>query len=151
MEEIGLLLHNGLAHAGYWCTPINSAVFASTGGDGVHFSLIDVGDGFGETSPIVMTVPMSSDPNWIVGENLLDFLALGLGSGYFVLESLAYGAEWHGDIEGSADDSQVCTLGDLRDRFDLRPWSDVDERLRFLDERFGDTLIVADRPDDSAH
>jgi hypothetical protein len=25
---------------GYWCTPVNSIRFASTGGDGTHFSLV---------------------------------------------------------------------------------------------------------------
>ena len=56
MEEIGLLLHSKSARTAYWCTPVNVVTFASTGGDGVHFSLLDLGDGAGDSSPVVMTV-----------------------------------------------------------------------------------------------
>lgn len=146
MDVLGLRLADDLEHGGYWCTPTNSVVFASTGGDGVHFSLLDTGSGFGDESPVVMTVPMAADPNWIVGEDLLDFLSLGIDSGYFVLESLAYGADFEHDIRGSADSSLSTFLGELAQRFGLHAWEHVDERLKFLDERYGDTLVVADGP-----
>ncbi len=42
---------------GYWCTPSNSITFATTGGDGVHYGLLDIGSGFNDESPVVMTVP----------------------------------------------------------------------------------------------
>jgi len=146
-DSVGLLLSDDVAHSGYWNSPTNSAMFASTGGDGVHFSFVDLGDGVGESSPIVMTVPMSSDPNWILGENLRDFLSLGIASGFFVLGSLSYGADWAGDLEGHTETDQSRLLADLADRLGLHPWANVDERLRRLDERYGDQLIVADLPD----
>lgn len=39
------------------CTPINTILFACTGGDGVHFSYLPISD---VINPIVMTVPA----NW---------------------------------------------------------------------------------------
>jgi hypothetical protein len=149
MDSLGLWLADDLDPGGYWCTPVNSVMFASTGGDGVHFSLIDVGSGFGERSPIVMTVPMSADPNWIVGEDLLDFLSLGLDGGYFVLGSFAYGADWDIEVRGSAGPSLLPLLEDLAERFGLRPWENVAERLRVLDRRYRDALVLGDLPADS--
>lgn len=42
-------------------TPGNSATFASTGGNGVHFGILHDPTA-GGTAPIVMMVPMASDP-----------------------------------------------------------------------------------------
>jgi hypothetical protein len=40
-------------------TPINSVAFATTCGDDVHFGLLAVEGKCGDSSPIVMTVPMA--------------------------------------------------------------------------------------------
>ncbi|MDR2985442.1 MAG: hypothetical protein LBV34_11440 [Nocardiopsaceae bacterium] len=91
---IGLRLGDPVrAHAwDYSATPVNVTTFASTGGDGVHFSVINASGQSGPT-PIVMTVPMAfNDPNHIVGADLRDFLALGCRTGYSCLEDLAYRA-----------------------------------------------------------
>ncbi|MEL6894129.1 MAG: hypothetical protein AAFP84_21240, partial [Actinomycetota bacterium] len=87
---------------------------------------------------------MSADPNWIVGEDLVDFLSLGIDTGYFVLESLAYGADWERDIQGSADAPLRRLLEGLAEQFGLRAWENVEERLRNLDRRYGDVLVMAD-------
>lgn len=90
-EILGLFLTPGLKPSGYDATPDCCRPFAWTGGDGVHFSLADAGAGFGDNSPVVMTVPMKFDmPNMILAGSLRDFLRLGLRSGYFALENLAY-------------------------------------------------------------
>lgn len=90
-DPVGLILIRPLEKWGYDSTPVNSQSFAHTGGDGVHFGLIDLGVGISEDSPVVMTVPMAANPkNVILGENLFDFLCLGCESGYFMLEQLSY-------------------------------------------------------------
>jgi hypothetical protein len=66
-----------------------------------------------------------------------------------VLEQLSYGADWSADIEGAADSSPSLALMDLGDRLGLRPWTNVNERLKLLDDRFGSELIVADLPTDT--
>jgi hypothetical protein len=67
--------------ASYDATPADSVMFASTGGDGVHFSALD-SDG-----AVVMTVPMAFDsPNHVLGKDIPEFLALGRRTGYFHLD-----------------------------------------------------------------
>ncbi|MEM1135418.1 MAG: hypothetical protein AAGI07_06220 [Bacteroidota bacterium] len=75
---------------GYFCTPKNSKTFASTGGDGVHFGLVNGQNNKGNLGPIVMTVPMAEDNNVIVAENLEEFFSLGYYVGWFALEQIVY-------------------------------------------------------------
>lgn len=76
----------------YDSSPINTCVFARTGGDGVHFSILELSD---KIQPVIMTVPMAfgrsvKDYNVIVGENLNEFLSVGYYNGWFFLEDLCY-------------------------------------------------------------
>jgi hypothetical protein len=84
-EPAGLILQIPQRSA-YWCTPLNALTFARTGGDGTHYSLVTAPGTDLAHRPVVMTVPMSDDPNVIVGEDLRDFLALGCRFGYLGLE-----------------------------------------------------------------
>ena len=73
-------------------TPKNTVVFARTGVDGVHFSILQLNN---EIQPVVMTVPMNfggfiNEYNWILAENLNEFLSLGYFNGWFPLEQLCY-------------------------------------------------------------
>ncbi|MBM0124561.1 hypothetical protein [Pimelobacter simplex] len=137
-EPIGLLLQPPAEPlvSGYESTPIGAVTFASTGGDGVHFSAW-----VGPAGPvIVMTVPMNvARPNIAVGLGLSDFLALGCMSGYFGLEQLAYSyattAEWLGNPAAPLDATASKQLALLRDRFALEPWSDPVTRLNELQLR----------------
>ena len=52
-DPIGLILLGRLQSFDYWCTPSNSITFATTGGDGVHYGLLDIGSGFSNESPVV--------------------------------------------------------------------------------------------------
>ena len=79
----------------YESTPINTTLFAWIGGDGVHFSLLEISDAI---QPVVMTVPARlgnsiADYNWILGENLNEFLSLGYYNGWFGLENICYNME----------------------------------------------------------
>jgi hypothetical protein len=86
---VGLCLENP-TRARVWdyaSTPVDSTTFGSTGGDGVHFSVLHTGRGNGY-APVVMTVPMAFDaPNHIVGGILREFLGLGCRTGYRCLET----------------------------------------------------------------
>jgi hypothetical protein len=104
--------------------------FMSTGGDGVHFSLPKgVADG-----PILMVVPMQFDkPTMYVGGNLREFLGLGCVYGYFALEQLVYNFQLTVDeIVGAKGQSRA--LKKLSEKFSLKPWDDVEQRLLELNK-----------------
>lgn len=128
--------------SGYWCTPSNALTFATTGGDGVHYSLLAIGDEFTDFSPVVMTVPCCDTPNVVVGANLREFLALGCRYGYFGLEQLVY------DRRGTLEELRLARfspdsgpdernlLRSLSSTFRLSPWSRPSQRLDELQTLF---------------
>ena len=127
-------------------SPSKRARFATTGGDDVHFSLVEVNGKFGDISPIVMTVPMASrtakEANIVVGESLHDFLRLGCVHGFFDLEQLAY--PWktklfskYSQPPNARDDS---VYEKFRAEFSLAPWSEIGSRLQKLDSEFSPKL-----------
>lgn len=149
LDPIGLRVRNPRSRpwVRYDSTPTNSVTFASTGGDGVHFGIVSAGG----AGPIVMTVPMNWDrANLIVGAHLVEFLALGCESGYFVLEQLTYRlSEAARDIEAGAlrpvEEGEEL-LARLRATFDVHPWRSVEPRLRELQDEFASTLELAPPP-----
>ncbi len=140
-----------------WCedTPRNGHIFATTGGDSVHFCLLEVAGELTDGSPVVMVVPCFSDaPRLVVGDSLRDFLALGCTIGYFFLEQLVYDFDKtldylfdydafirhnyigqeppdEEDIEDLAARRALLTA--LSSEFSLSPWPDA--RARFDDLR----------------
>src|SRR4051812_26253836 len=89
-ERIGLCLYSPpLKTEEYGATPLNTTTFAHTGGDGDHFGFLHIDSKVQESSPIVMTVPMSPI-NIIVGSNLYEFLCLGYEYGYFMMHDFSY-------------------------------------------------------------
>jgi hypothetical protein len=76
----------------YFCTPTNTQIFAKTEGDGVHYSLLELSP---DIQPVIMTVPMNYGDsmeayNWVIAENLEEFLSLGYYNGWFPIEELCY-------------------------------------------------------------
>lgn len=76
----------------YDSSPLNTITFAGTGGDGVHYGILLLSE---TIQPVVMTIPMNSGNdigvyNWILAENLDEFLGLGYYNGWFFLEQIAY-------------------------------------------------------------
>ncbi len=142
--SVGLILHQKVGRATYRATPLNVDTFAYTGGDGVHYSFLQLEDRLPEELPIVMTVPMARKENWnfVVGADLIEFLSLGCNFGYFSLEQLAY--NWVGTVAElqskanaySASPTENKLRLSLNDRFGLRPWPDVQSRLRELRTEF---------------
>ncbi len=141
-DPIGLILHGRLENRGYWCTPRNSITFASTGGDGVHFGLLDIGSGFTDSAPVVMTVPMCDTPNTVVGVSLIDFLALGCRQGYFALEQLVNDRETRlaaldsKDFDPYYTENERNMLKSISLRFGLSPWENHADRLSELQRQF---------------
>ncbi|MFJ6676340.1 hypothetical protein ACIQMJ_35010 [Actinosynnema sp. NPDC091369] len=135
---IGLHVHDPagpLVESDHAATPAGAITFASTGGDGVHFSAVPAGD----ARPVVMTVPMAfENPNHVVGADLPEFLALGCRTGYSALERLAYswGApEVIRSLQAAVpvrDSFEQGLLTALVVEFDLEPWRDPAARLASL-------------------
>lgn len=129
-EPIGLMLQppGSPLPVTYDATPADAVTFASTGGDGVHFSA-----SLGLSGPlIVMTVPTQFDqPNVVVGQDLRELLSLGCASGYFQLEQLAYGSP-SAAFKPWGEAKAADQLALLRDALKLSPWPSVQPRLEQL-------------------
>lgn len=131
-EDIGLMLQppDEPLPVTYDATPRDAVTFASTGGDGVHFSAAH-----GASAAIIlMTVPMQFErPNVVVGSTLREFLSLGSAAGFFWLEQLAYdyactvSALAAGPTAENDEAERQLTL--LRERLALPPWPDPKARL----------------------
>ncbi len=161
-DPIGLLLERPPKRYEYESTPANALTFAHTGGDGVHYSLLDLGEGPSDASPVVMTVPMNPDePNVIVGRDLHDFLCLGCRTGYFALEQLTYDRSGTVAWLQAPDPSQIEDLWfegapsgrqrhllDLFVRsFRLTPWDGVAEHLDNLQQECAKLILLAPESD----
>jgi hypothetical protein len=75
-------------------TPLNTTVFAHTGGDFVHYSILIIDS---TLRPVVMTIPINSGgvQNLILSETLAEFLGLGYEHGWFPLEQIVYQSTGH--------------------------------------------------------
>jgi hypothetical protein len=154
-ERVGLLLHQDLSRANYESTPANAATFAGTGGDGVHFSIVQRDGVAGEDAPIVMTVPMNfGQENLIVGANLRDFLGVGSSLGFFFLEQLTYDrpaclAAYAGGVDRyRLDDDARTLLARIKLAFGVRPPADLEAHLRSLEHEFASWLVPGE-PDEA--
>ncbi|MBD3663362.1 hypothetical protein [Sulfitobacter aestuariivivens] len=146
-EFLGLFLTLDGNPSGYDATPRCCRTFGSTGGNGVHFSLADLGD---VGTPVVMTVPMHFDaPNLLIGNDFRDFLSIGLRAGYFGLEQLVYDrptaiAQLEGGVQ--LEKPAEAALRDMKDAFDLTPSDNIQAHLEALKRRYG-AALTAHLPD----
>lgn len=138
----------------YDCTPLNTRLFATTGGDGVHFSLLELS---ASVQPVIMTVPMNfwqtmESCNCILAENLEEFLSLGYFKGWFSLEQLFYDRDriikFYQSEEVETDD---LSGGDLqfvklmRRKLEYMHVPLDQDRLEALHKLYFDKLIFKDR------
>jgi len=80
-----------------------------------------------------MTVPMCPDtPNLALGDDLHEFLALGLPEGFFMLEALAYDREKGRARLAARTDPPEGFMASLAKSFALTPWPDLATRLSAL-------------------
>lgn len=141
-------LHQGTILYQPGTTPDKTAAFAHTGGDDVHFSLVEASSGFGDESLVVMTVPMAGDDvdelNVIVGGDLHEFLCLGCMHGFFGLEDLVYNRQETVDMLSGPprdqDSEDLAMLEHFRQELQLTPWKRVAERLDELENQYKCTL-----------
>lgn len=147
-DRLGLLFHSRLAGPVYDETPRNCVPFASTGGDGVHFSYLLTDDEPNDSSPIVMTVPCAMEPNRVVGRNLRNFLGLGLHSGYFMLEQLQYDfADTVSALDRRVLDhpepAAAQALAAIAEHMQVIAWHDHGAMLLELEAEFAGQLDIA--------
>lgn len=150
--SLGLIFSRKLDEGRYpHCTPLNCRPFASTGGNGVHFSFLVQDRVISEHSPVVVTIPTMGGGTFVVGESLFDFLCLGYYRGYFALEQLGSHREltldvftnpnwqptesWHGLVGYLTDEVKESLLAFLRAELGLCPWADPEHFTR-LQERY---------------
>ncbi len=156
-DPIGLILRRPVVRENYQATPDNSLAFATTGGDGVHYSLLDMGGEGGDLSPVIMTVPMNfGQENLIVGSDLNEFLCLGCQVGYFFLEQLTYDEsdtihwltrpdKW---FEALSQDPETASgvnrmkylLNLLCEGLNLKAWEEFVPRLNYLQGKYSSLL-----------
>ena len=129
----------------YDSSPINTEVFATTGGDGVHYSILEISE---KIQPVVMTVPMNfgysmRDYNWIIGENLNEFLSIGYFNGWFPIEQLCYDNEWAIDFyskenmeEDYQNEADIQFVKKLRSKFGYEHIPLNNERLNELADNY---------------
>lgn len=129
----------------YDSSPTNTKVFARTGGDGVHYSILELSENI---QPVVMTVPMNcedsmEDCNIILGENLKEFLSIGYYNGWFPIEQLCYDNNWVIDFyskenkeEDYQKDGDAKFVKKLRDRFNYNHVPLNNERLKELSTKY---------------
>ncbi len=139
------LHHTPWENYGYWCTPTNSLAFATSGGDGVHFSFLTLEGLVPEKSPVVMTCPATGGfaDNIILAENFRGFLSTGLRTGFFALNEIGHGPEKFFSKYPQPDEyaiwlakEQKSKLAQLQKRFGLEPWINVKETIVALQERY---------------
>lgn len=145
--SVGLVLRNESGPGTFEKSPRNGDCFATSGGEGVHFSLLMVPARPPEKWPVVMTVPRAVErPNVIVGAEFREFLALGAKSGFTVLGRLAHDekAGLNAILKGltKSEDTRPELRAAIVDRFGLKPWTHVGERLKALDTEFSRYLVL---------
>lgn len=145
MDSIGLHMTEELIEEWYDSSPLNCVAFATTGGDGVHFSIFKDYDV--ENSPVVMTVPMNfGEENMIVTNSLHDFLRLGCKFGYFNLEQLSY------DYEATVQKIEDCNKQEVKNpellalstEFKLSPINEIANYLNDSNESYISKLELED-------
>ena len=163
-DNVGLKVGDGAPResGGYYCSPLNSKCFASTGGEGVHFSfLAEKPDIHFDELPVIITIPMAfGNSNFIVGESLHEFLSLGSYRGYFALEQLGHqlqktldvyaDPEWQAETHSEfwvgfgVSELQAKVLTFLRTELELSQWPHLKTRFFELQEKYSRLLRVPD-------
>ena len=145
-DPCGLLLERRPSPWTYFCSPRNALTLASTGGDGVHFGLLQLDEVAPERLPPVMTVPMSDARNVVVAESFAEFLGLGCHVGWFLLEQLAYDPAWTAEHYAKAEREPDCeaVLKRIRAKLRLKPAPLQLDRIRQLQDKYLPLLQLPD-------
>lgn len=142
-DAIGLILLSKLEHWEDGGSPANALTFAVTGGDSVHYSFLRQQGKPDDQCPVVMTLPAAEGRNFILAENLREFLGLGCRNGYFTLEQLEYDPDDQiAFLDSQAydpdrEDEELKLLQLIETRFAVRPPTNVAARLQQLAQKYG--------------
>lgn len=146
---VGLLLEPPTQPWRYYCTPKNVRTFASSGRDGVHYSLLS--SRHLPYSPVIMTVPMSFEtPNIVLAETLHEFLCLGCRASYLNLEALTsvdgnFSALKTRQYAKQLSPLQTYQLQRLSTAFTLYPYVDLERRMAQLQAQYLDYVQLGER------
>jgi hypothetical protein len=137
----------------YWCTPEKALTFATTGGDGVHYSYLSSDELPPGVVPVVMTVPMNfTDANVVLAESIDEFLGLGYHVGWFSLEQVVYEPEsvpdYFAQPDPDHDEDETARLEFLRSELGIKPVALSLKRIAKLTKRYASFLVVPDEPPD---
>jgi len=150
-DPCGLILEMPPIEQHYWCTPTNVVTFASTGGDGVHYSYLKDFDSFNGTLPIIMTLPCADENNVVIAESFEEFFDLGYYVGWFSLEQLVYQEERAIGYFSKPDEEQrdyvESRLAYLREALQIRPVPPDMARLSKLRKQYFDLLRIPELPE----
>ena len=149
-DPCGLILQEPPLRGYCWCTPDCAFTFASTGGDGVHYSYLCLPDTAANREPIVMTMPANDRLNYIVAEGFDEFLGLGFHVGWFALEQIAYQPSWALEYfaanDTEANDDKRIRLAALRRELRIQYAPLSIQRITTLTERYEAHLRVPAEP-----
>jgi hypothetical protein len=150
LDPCGLILEKPPRENYYWCTPRTAKTFASTGGDGVHYSYLQISEASSGATLIVMTMPANDQLNFVVAENFDEFFGLGYHVGWFALEQIAYSPEWarlyFANEDPEARDEARARLAALRSELGIRYIPLNIQRIEMLTSRYGHYLQVPAEP-----
>jgi hypothetical protein len=148
-DPCGLILFRPEEKYPYWCTPANVVTFATTGGDGVHYSYLPSAAG-ASVCPVVMTVPMAAaeprECNVVIAESFDEFFCLGYFVGWFSLEQLVYdraSALAYFSAPDPDHDDEWCLprLAFIRQALKIKPGPPHEARLSELEAKYLDRLV----------
>lgn len=150
-DPCGLLLEMPPIEGCYWCTPTNAVTFASTGGDGVHYSYLKDFDSSDDRLPIIMTLPCADENNVIIAESFEEFFNLGYYVGWFSLEQLVYQEEraiaYFSGLDDEPSDYAEARLDYMRQALKIRPVPPQMARFNLLNERYLGLLNIPVLPE----
>jgi hypothetical protein len=151
LDPCGLILEVPPKSGYDWCTPKEALTFASTGGDGVHYSYLSSDKISSGLVPVVMTLPASEELNLVVAESIDELLGLGYHVGWFALEQIVYEPEWalqyFAQPDADAADDKLARMEFLRSELSIQPIALSLDRIANLTERYASFLIVPDEPE----
>lgn len=151
LDPCGLLLEMP-PQSGYydWCTPKNALMFARTGGDGVHYSYLQIQALPDGVAPIVMTMPAIAQ-NFVLAESFDEFFGLGYHAGWFALEQIAYQATaaeaYFAQPDPDPGPRKAALMALLRERLAIQHMPLRLERVELLTQRYAEHLVVPDDPE----
>ncbi|WP_404783245.1 hypothetical protein [Altericista sp. CCNU0014] len=163
LDALGIRLEEptDLENGGYYCTPINTLKFASTGMDGEHFSFLVCDNAIDSESPVILTMPCNygGATNVVIAKSFRTFLCLGLRYGYFALGELASNPEEAMQVYANAqwipteerhflmyvpNETQQTILAFIANSLDLQPYTYTADEFAALQNRYVPLLSMSD-------